>query len=397
MVTILNGCKTVSDVLEKKSDFYTLLKSFGIEVAHYNDYYNPANHNFNIVSQEILDKVSDEIGKDAEPFLKFLNYVSIRRKEAKSKNFENIGYILLTGNTTTLKVAWNELLKEDGYVPLASHLNFLTNKFWFKLNKGFGKTSLPKSFNIITKSQIILSKVLNDSVGEKFAEFQSEYKKGKLTEDQAKARIIDLRNQVRNPEELKNDVVKDVLNAITEDSLEKFIQEHSHIKSKAEKQEQHILKIHDELEAKKDVEKQFLKSREDLLSEKITLKETLERQKKSLDKIAMKKYKSLKDLLASLIVGYYILLIGAIFHFTWDVMEQYTFILSIIPIVVSALCFLITEQTADPLMYLKIQEENYLKQTYLEFDFDIDKLSENEEAINNLKAEIDRIKKASRQ
>jgi hypothetical protein len=33
----------------------------------------------------------------------------------------------------------------------------------------------------------------------------------------------------------------------------------------------------------------------------------------------------------------------------------------------------------------------------LEFDFDIDKLSENEEAINNLKAEIDRIKKASRQ
>jgi hypothetical protein len=111
----------------------------------------------------------------------------------------------------------------------------------------------------------------------------------------------------------------------------------------------------------------------------------------------MKKYKSLKDLLASLIVGYYILLIGAIFHFTWDVMEQYTFILSIIPIVVSALCFLITEQTADPLMYLKIQEENYLKQTYLEFDFDIDKLSENEEAINNLKAEIDRIKKASRQ
>lgn len=396
MVTILNGCKTASDILEKKSDFYTLLKSCGIEEDSYKDYFNPSNHNYNIVSQEIIEKVSDEIGKDAEPFLKFLNFVSIRRKEANSNNFENIGYLLLTGNTTTLKVAWNELLKEDGYVPMASHLNFLTNKFWFKLNKGFGKTSLPKSFDIITKSQIILSKVLNDSVGEKFTEFQSEYKKGKLTEDQAKARIISLRNQVRNPEEIKNDVVNDVLNAITEDSLEKFIQEQSHFKSKAEKQEQDNIKLLDELEAKKDIEKQFLKSREDLLTEKIKLKETLDRQKKPLDKKARKKYKLLKISIASIIVSYYILLIGSIFYFTWEKMEQYTFILSIIPIVISILYLLVTEQTINPLKYLKIQEENYVKQTYLEFEFDIDKLTENAEAMNNLKAEIAEIKKTSK-
>src|SRR5690606_12774452 len=138
------------------------------------------------------------------------------------------------------------------------------------------------------------------------------------------------------------------------------------------------------------------KSREDLLTEKIKLKETLDRQKKPLDKKARKKYKSLKISIASIIVGYYILLIGSIFYFTWDIMEQYTFILSIIPIVISILYLLLTEQTINPLKYLKIQEENYVKQTYLEFDFDINKLTENEEAINNLKAEIDEIKKASR-
>lgn len=396
MVSILNGCKTASDILEKKSDFYTLLKFNRIAEDNYNDYFNPDNHSYNIVSQEIIDKVSEEIDKDAEPYLKFLNYVSIRRKEANSNNFENIGYLLLSGNSTTLKVAWNELMKEDGFVPMATHLSFLTNKFWFKLNKGFGKSSLPKSFDIITKAQIILSKVLNDSVGEKYSELQNEYKSGKLTEDQAKARIIDLRNQVRKPEEIKNDIVTDVLNAITEDSLEKFVQEQSHFKNKAEKQKEENIKLLDELENKKDIETQFLKSREDLLIEKVKLKDTLERQKKPLDKKAKKKYKNLKATIAGIIIGYYVLLIVSIFYFTWDIMEQFTFILSIVPIVISILYLLITEQTINPIRYLTIQKEKYLEQTYKDFDFELAKLFENEDEITNLKSEIDRLKKASR-
>ncbi len=393
MVSILNGCKTASDILEKKSDFYTLLKSNSIEEDNYNEYFNPDNHSYNIVSQEIIEKVSEEIGKEAGPFLKFLNYVSIRRKEANSNNFENIGYLLLSGNSTTLKVAWNELMKEDGYVPMASHLNFLTNKFWFKLNKGFGKSSLPRSFDIITKSQIILSKVLNDSVGEKFTELQSEYKNGKLTEDQAKARIIDLRNQVRKPEEIKNDIVNEVLNAITEDSLEKFVQEQSHFKMKAEKQQEDNIKLLDELESKKGIEKQLLSTKMDLLQEKLNLKETLERQKKPLDKKANRKYKNFKTILCGVILSYYILLVGSIFYYTWDVMEQYTFILSIIPIVISILYLLTTEQTINPMKYLKIQQNKYFLQTYDDFDFDINKLIANEETIIKLKVEIE---KASR-
>ncbi|MFT5964535.1 MAG: hypothetical protein ACI9L6_001278 [Flavobacterium sp.] len=395
MVSILNGCKTSSDILEKKSDFYTFLKSNSIEEDNYKDYFNPENHSYNIVSQDIIEKVSEELGRDAEPFLKFLNYVSIRRKEANSNNFENIGYLLLSGNSTTLKVAWNELMKEDGFVPMATHLSFLTNKFWFKLNKGFGKSALPKSFDIITKSQIILSKVLNDSVGEKYSELQNEFKNGKLSEDQAKARIIDLRNQVRKPEEIKNDIVNDVLNAITEDTLEKFVQEQSHFKNKAEKQKEENIKLLDELETKKGIENQFLNAREDLIKEKVILKDTLKRQKKPLDKKAKKKYKNLKLAIAGIIIGYYILLVGSIFYFTWNIMEQYTFILGIIPVVISVLYLLMAEQTINPLKYLTIQREKYFKQTYEEFDFEINRLNETEEAITNLKAEIDKIKKAS--
>ena len=396
MVSILNGCERASDILEKKSDFYTLLKSKSIEEDNYNDYFEIENHNYNIVSQDIIDKVSEELKKDAAPFLRFLNYVSIRRKEANSNNFENIKYLLLTGNSTTLKVAWNDLMKEEGFVPLASHLSFLTNKFWFKLNKGFGKSTLPKSFDIITKSQIILSKVLNENVGEKFTELKSEYKNGKLTEEQAKARIIDLRNQVRKPEEIKNDTVKDVLNAITEDSLEKFVQEQSHFKNKAQKQEIENIKLLDELESKKDIEKQFLRAKEDHLKEKKALKKTLERQKKPLDKKAKRKYKNLKTRLILVILGYYALLIGSIFYFTWNIMEQYTFILSIIPIVISILYLLTAEQTISPLKYLKMQQAKYFEKNYKEFDFDIEKLNNTKEEIIKLDNEITELKKASR-
>lgn len=396
MVSIVNGCKSAADILGKKSDFYTLLKSHSIEEDNFRDYFNPNNHKYNIVSQDIIESVSKEIDKDAEPYLRFLNYVSIHRREANSNNFENIGFLLLTGNSTTLKVAWNELMKDEGFVPLATHLSFLTNKFWFKLNKGFGKTSLPTSFDIITKSQIILSKVLNDSVGAKYEELQNDYNKGKLTEEQAKARIIDLRNQVRKPEEIKNDTVNDVLNAITEDSLEKFIEEQTHFKIKAEQQEENNVKLLEQLETKKNVEIQLLTTKNDLLQEKLNLKDTLEKQRKPLERKAKKKYQNLKTLIGIFILAYYILLVVAIFYFTWDIMEQYTYILSIVPVVASIIYLLIAEQTINPLKYLKIQEERYLTQTYDEFNFDLNKVSENEREIGKLETEIIKLKKASR-
>ncbi|MGM9476506.1 hypothetical protein ACS5PU_08745 [Pedobacter sp. GSP4] len=392
MVSIVNGCQTAGDVLGKKSDFYTLLKSYSIEHDNFNEYFSADNHIYNIVSQDIIDSVSKEIDRDAEPFLRFLNFVSIRRREANSKNFENIGYILLTGNSTTIKVAWNDLMKEQGFVPLATHLSFLTNKFWFKLNKGFGKNSLPTTFDIITKSQIVLSKVLNDSVGEKYTELQKDYSSGKLTEDQAKARIIDLRNQVRRPEEIKNDIVNDVLNTITEDNLEKFIQEQAHLKVKSEQQQEDNVKLQKELEVKKDVEKQLLAAKDDLLQDKINIKTILERQQKPLDAKARRKYNILKILIGTIIVVYYVILISSVFYFSWNIVEQYTFILGLIPIIVSFIYFMITEQTINPLKYLKIKKENYYTEIYKEFNFDLQKLNDNEEAIEKLQSEIESIK-----
>lgn len=177
MSSILKGCLSPSDIVMKKTKFYQLLKTNGILEDDYSYYFSEFNYKYNIVDQQTIKKVSESLGlEDITDYLRFLNFISIHRKEANYNNFDNIGYILLSGNTTTLKVAWHEEVKEHGKVPLATDLNFLTNKFWFKLNKGFGSNSYPKSFDVITKAQIVLSTHLNDKVSHQFDDLQIKFK-----------------------------------------------------------------------------------------------------------------------------------------------------------------------------------------------------------------------------
>ena len=402
MVSILKGCSSVSDIMDKKSDFYTLLNGKGIIEDEYDKYFEPYNHKYNIINAEIIEKVSEEIGKDVTDYLRLLNFISIHRKERNVSNFENIGFILLSGNTVTLKVAWNELLKDTGNVPLATHLSFLTNKFWFKLNKGFGKKSLPKSFDIITKAQISLSKLLNDTVGEKYTELQNEFECGNLSEEQAKARIINLRNQVRNPEEIKEDTIKDVLSVLTEDSLGKFVEEQEHFKIEAEKQEKEnkelkksISQKNEEIEKTKKqqsvLNEELTNTKKELLKEKLKFKETLEKQKKPLDKIAKRKYRNFKLVIASFIILYYSLLVGAIFYFGWDKMEKYTFIVGLVPVIFSVLYLLFFEKNINPIKFLTKKSENYFDKIYSEFAFEIEKLNRTNDEIKELKLEIEKL------
>ena len=396
MVTIVNGCKMPSDVLEKKSDFYTLLKSYNIDEDTYGRYFDIENHKYNIVSQDLIDKVSKEIDKDSHDYLNFLNFISIHRREANPNNFENIRVILLTGNSITLKVAFNDLLKDVGHVPLATHLSFLTNKFWFKLNKGFGKNNLPKSFDIISKAQMVLSKVLGDNVGDKYIELQDQFKKGKISEEQVKSRILDLRNQVRKPEEIKNDVVKDVLNAITEDSLEKFVEEQSYLQNQAKNQAAENIKLKEELHEKKDVEKEFLKTKKEVLAEKKRLIQTFNRQKSPLDKIAKRKYSNLKLIICLLVIVYYSAIVLAIYIFGWNKLEKFTYILSLFPLAFSIIYLISFEKNINPSTFLNNQKQKFYSSTYKKFDFNFEELNSVKLDVEKLSIEINKIESTSR-
>ena len=116
MASIVNGCKTPSDIIEKKALFYDLLKTNGITEDTYTEYYSAKNHKFNIEDQSIIESLQSSIVTDYDirENLKFLNYVNILRQGASDRNFENIGYILLSGNATTIQLAWHDLINQMG-------------------------------------------------------------------------------------------------------------------------------------------------------------------------------------------------------------------------------------------------------------------------------------------
>lgn len=391
MVTIINGCKSISDIQAKKTDFYELLKRNLIEEDEYSEYFAEKNHKYNIVSEELIGKISKELDRDATSHLKFLNYISIQRKEAFENNFENVKAILLSGNSTTIKVAWYDLLKEEGNVPLATTMSFLTNKFWFKLNKGFGKNTLPKSFDIISKSQIILSTILNKKIGNEYEDLQAQFKEGKLNEEQVKARLIDLKNNVRKPEDILKDDIKDVLQVITEDSLDKFIEEQQHFKSKVEQQfkENETLKIQlaKKIESEYELENDLKESKQIIMSEKTKQFKVLKNIKEPIDKIAKRKYNNYKIFLALFFILLFGCSCGVVFFVDWKNFDKYSYVLGFLPILIFGLYFLITEKEIKPHKafenHLTSRRRKEYMKNYNKFNFDI---VEFEELQNELSA-----------
>lgn len=331
MVEILKDVSSKGDIVSKKSDLDTFLIGNGIHEFEKNiDFSNSENHQYNIISSEIVEEVNNYLEiEDCGLILETLNKISILRRNNKEENFENVKYILLSGNSKILKAAFNTTIFERFNIPLATNLNFIINRFWFKLNKGFSQKDFPSSFNIITKSQIILSKILNDSIGEKYDELQDKFKKGFITKEQAVNRIKDLRIQSKKPEEIKNEIASEILDFITIDSLEDYIENQNHYKEKSRKFDE----ISDQLIKKTENSKNLRKDFKTNLKERILEKQGIinEHQNNQLEstEYSNNRIKLIRNILILILVLFYLFLIAFIFYFGWEIMEKYTYIIGI--------------------------------------------------------------------
>jgi hypothetical protein len=405
MNTIINGCESRADIVSKKAQFFQNLKTSGIHEDDFNEYFDDSYHKYNIVDQSILEKVSKEIEvEDVSQYLKFLNYVSIRRKEANENNFENIKYILLSGNSKTLQIAWNENIKIYGKVPLATTLSFLTNKFWFKLNKGFGKDNFPTTFDVVTKAQIILSNQINESVGRKYDDLQLKFKNGQLTQDQAKASIVELRKQTKKPEDIVDEDISSILDSISEDSLDSFLKEQEHFKNEARKEAIENKKLKDDLsimeielkeieEVKASLNDKLIITKETLLAEKKKSIKIFEDQKQRIDLVVKKSILNFKMVIASILVLSFFLTYFLVWKFGWNDSEQWTWILSFtVPVLISFFYMLFKEKTLNPLELLERSKDKIKKKKYDQFNFDSTKLKDLKSERKELKQEISELK-----
>lgn len=374
MTTIVNGCECKTDVISKKVDFYKLLKENSISTENGADYFRQ-NSEYNIFYDENLSRLSIDLPQkdkqDIEWSLQLLNYVSMIRRENVS-GFEKSKCILLTGDSTTMAVAFHPSIKQNGYVPLATTLDYITNKFWFKLNKGFGSNVYPKSFSIVTKAQIILSTQVVGSVAKEYEKIKKEIIEKSKTEDLIIAELAELKSRVRKPEEVLVSNIDETLETIsTIANTERYLREREMERQKAEEQRQENERL------RKEVEKEKFDSK---TKEKIRIMEQINdisKRKEKADKRVNKRIKRLRWLPFALLFFVFALTIIGICLYGWGKMELWTWGLSIVPVFITWLVYGLGFKAWKPENLIDVWYKNrYEMHLYDEYDIDINKLQQ---------------------
>lgn len=223
MTYIVTSCKLAYQVKEMQAEFYNKLKGHDIILDAQEAYYDKENIQFSIEHNAVInDLSSDYTENEILKKLRLLNYISIKRGSKSQRTFHNIGHILVSANKLTFRLAYHKEIYQPSCVPLATGLDFLTNRFWLLLNKGLSVGMSLRSFDIITKAQIALSALVNDAVGLYFDELGKE--EGVSTED-LKRKIAALRQLAIRPEDINQSNEDTYINIIGIDEIDRYIAE----------------------------------------------------------------------------------------------------------------------------------------------------------------------------
>lgn len=237
MYQIVKGCSSPSDIVSKKTEFYSMLKKKKIEEDEKDDYYENKNHKYNLESSEVLSAIKEELGDDIdEDKLTLLSYINILRKGKNNVPFEEVKYIMLTSKSTTKQMANSSVLKTNGDIPLVTDFYFITNKLWFKLNKGFGQNNYPRSFSLLTRAQIVLSSQIQSSVSKEFNQLKEQLEKGELKEEDVPTIIAGLKMKMDSTNKMDLDVEETFNYICCGNDIEKYIREKEISKQKIKEQ-----------------------------------------------------------------------------------------------------------------------------------------------------------------
>lgn len=229
--TIINGCSSPSDVLAKKARFYRRLDVEGIKLIE------PARTHeripFNVESQDLLAALMGEAGKygvftedDIVSRLEQFTVINRLRGGVSSSQFELSGAILLTGDRLTRILANDRRVKfQLKDAPFAIDIDYITNRLWFNLNKGFrDQTSLPKSFDLVTKAQTVLAGQLRAAVNSRYAQYQDQYQSGEMDREEALLIFAEIRAKEVDPRRIDEESLDDVLELINDPRLDERIE-----------------------------------------------------------------------------------------------------------------------------------------------------------------------------
>ncbi|WP_394201906.1 hypothetical protein [Shewanella waksmanii] len=246
MKNICNGCKYGSDVVTKKAEFLSRIKGLKIEPEDSVDYYSKPE--FNVESEGVLASLESELSDRSvnrtliSSILKIFTKINYLRKGESSTGIDRVNSIFLTESWLPQRMAFSESVFEgNGAIPFATNIEFLTEKFWFKLNKGFGgKSKKPISFDPIIKAKLIISSQVSRSVSEIYRDLSDKLKSGDISRETVARIHHDIYQAPSLPEDVTIDSIAMTQDVLDENYIEKVIKEKSLLEKSATEGKQAI-------------------------------------------------------------------------------------------------------------------------------------------------------------
>ncbi len=181
-----------------------------------------------------------------------LTIINGLRKGERIPVFEKCRYIFLTGSRIG-RSASSAVRSGNKEIALATDIDFLVSRLWFKLNKQLVNNRIPASLDIIARSQAVLTR----EVTRKVSKMYEDLVKSDLPESQKQALYANLKDAEDFLEPYNESSISDVLSFIDYNSIDELLEAHHQLKKKAAE----VDEIDYELKA---VKRQLIESRQEV-------------------------------------------------------------------------------------------------------------------------------------
>lgn len=237
---IMEGCKTPSDVLTKKVVFFNRLEIEGIQQIDEGPLHETIQ--FNVESQELIDSIPGELklsrqysDDDVHQVLRQFTAINKIRRGVTGTTLESCGSVLLTRDRFTRTVGSNPSVKfHPRDYQFAVDIDQVINRLWFNLNKGFtDKSALPRTFDMVTRSQIVLASQVRISVTQRYYEVLRKKENGEITDKDALELFAELRNKEVEAAKIDEAALDEILEFICDSNIQAQIDELTAIKQTA--------------------------------------------------------------------------------------------------------------------------------------------------------------------
>jgi hypothetical protein len=256
MKFILNGISSKSDILRKEANFFQSLKNMGISETESIEIPEEEFAKFNVESKTILEKYSSNYEEEnIIDIMKCFTRINYLRKGDNKNTLENIKHILVSGDTLTRKISRDiDTRIDETDFSFATDIYYITNRLWFKNNKGFGfKGKIPTTLDVVSKAQVILSNKLINVIRDRFELIKNDVEKGIRTEDEVKSFYASLVSKSLKPEDLSSENIDEKTKILFDfEDIEAHIRQESLMKQKLAELEKFKTKVETEKKSKKE-------------------------------------------------------------------------------------------------------------------------------------------------